>query len=256
LVRSLHRATSLLLILIASRAEAQTTPAPVLLTRAEVTFHWAKLAAADPRFTWNGRVRLDVDVLDTGRWRLAFVADYDAVVGGERRTFDLNQGTYVLDGTASRRWGATEISLLTRHVSRHLTDRENFPAISWNLAGARASHRRTFGDTAVSGALEAGRVMQQAFVDYLWTADLRLAVEHRLSPRYAAITRGDGGLVGTMPRVAGRPRLCGGRVEGAIRVAGAGASAEVFVAYERRVDAFPTDRFRVRLWSFGFRLAG
>jgi hypothetical protein len=247
-----------LAMLIASDAAAQARPgtAPILLTRADVSFQWEKLTSADPRFTWHGRVRVDVDVLDTGRWRLAFVADYDAVVGGERRMFDLNQGTYVLDGTASRRWGATEISLVTRHVSRHLVDRDNVPSISWNVAGARASHRRTFGQTTVRGEIETGRAMQQGFVDYLWTADLRLALEHRFAQRFGWIANGEGGVIGTLKRVAGRPRLCGGRVEGGIRVIGAGATAEAFVAYERRIDAFPTDRFRVRFWSVGFRLTG
>jgi hypothetical protein len=195
-----------------------------------------------------------VDALDTRRWRLAFAADYDAIIGRERRLFDLNQGTYVLDGTAGGRIGGAEIAFLARHVSRHLTDRENAPAISWNLAGVRASGRVTTGRWLLSGEIETGRVMQQAFVDYLWTSDLRLQARYRQSERIEWIGKADGGVVGTMRHVAGRPRLCGGRLEGALRLNGHRAAVELFAAYERRIDAFPTDRFRVRFSSFGFRL--
>ena len=32
------------------------------------------------------------------------------------------------------------------------------------------------------------------------------------------------------------------------------ASLEIFAAYERRIDGFPTDRFRVRFTEVGFRI--
>ena len=249
-------AICVLLALVPARVAAQTAGGPpILLTDAAFRFHWAGLASEDPRFNWNARVRVDLDVLDTSKWRLAFRADYDAMIGGERRPFDLNQGTYILDGTASRRLGASEIFLVTRHVSRHLTDRENQPSISWNFVGGRAAHTRSFGRSTLSGEIELGRAMQQAFVDYLWASELRLYARHVQSTRVEWLAEAEGGVIGTMRRVAGRPRLCGGRIEGGMRINGHAASVEVFIAYERRIDAFPTDRFRVRFTSIGFRLS-
>lgn len=246
-----------LLIAIASAGPAAAQPAPdppTLFTRAAFTFDWAKLAAADPRFTWESRLRVDIDVLDTRTWRLAFAADYEAVIGGERRDIDLNQGYYEFDGTASRRIGAVEIGLLTRHVSRHLVDRENPPSISWNLIGAKAWHTRRIGRSIVSGEIEIGRAMQQAFVDYQWTSEVGLEWRYQPGDRVEWIGRAEGGVIGTIDVPGGRPRICGGRLEGAFRINGHAAAIELFLAYERRMDAFPTDRYRVRFTAFGFRL--
>ena len=239
----------------AGRATAQPAPdPPKLFTRAALAFDWAGLVTADPRFTWDSRVRVDVDVLDTRRWRLAFAVDYEAIIGGERRMFDLNQGNYEFDGTASRRFGEVEIGVLTRHVSRHLVDRENPGTISWNLAGAKAWHTRRIGQSLVSGEIEFGWAMQQGFVDYQWTSELDLLWRYPFSDRLEWVGRGEGGVIGTMDEPGGRPRICGGRLEGALRINGHAAAIEVFAAYERRMDAFPTDRFRVRFTAIGFRL--
>ena len=118
--------------------------------------------------------------------------------------------------------------------------------------------------------------MQQAYVDYLWMSDLRLMWRYRQSARLEWVGRGEGGVIGTMFEVGGlsrasdsesrglsrasdsesrgRPRICGGRLEGAMRINGRAAAVELFVAYERRMDAYPTDRFRVRFTAIGFRL--
>jgi hypothetical protein len=37
-------------------------------------------------------------------------------------------------------------------------------------------------------------------------------------------------------------------------VNGRAAAVEFFAGYERRIDAYPTDRFRVRMFTFGFRI--
>ena len=246
----------LALLVDAAPAGAQTSSAadPVLFTRAAFSFEWAGLSSPDPRFTWDARVRVDLDVLDTPRWRLGFLTDYNVVIGSERRPFDLNQGTYVFEGTASRHLGSTELSFVAKHVSRHLTDREQGPSISWNYAGARVAHEHHAGRSHFTGALSLGRAMQPAFVDYLWTSDLQVMFRYEGSPRVEWIARADGSVIGTIRQVARRPRICGGRVEGAIRVNGQVAAVELFVGYERRMDGFPTDRFRVRFFSLGFRL--
>jgi hypothetical protein len=239
----------------AGRAAAQPAPdPPILFTRAAFSFDGARLIAADPRFDWDSRVRFDLDVLDTRHWRVAFAVDYEAVIGGERRIIDLNQGNYEFDGTASRRVGTTEIGLLTRHVSRHLVDRENPPSISWNVIGAKAWHTQRLGRSTVSGEIEWGWAMQQGFVDYRWTSELDVVWRHAFSDRLEWAGRAEGGVIGTVDTPGGRPRICGGRLEGALRINGRAAAIELFLAYERRMDAFPTDRFRVRFTAIGFRL--
>ena len=238
----------------AGRAAAQPAPDPILFTRAAFSFEWAGLIAADSRFDWDSRVGVDIDVLDTRRWRLGFAVDYEAVIGGDRRIIDLNQGNYEFDGTASRRIGATEIGLLTRHVSRHLVDRENPPSISWNLIGAKAWRTQRIGRSAISGEIAWAWAMQQAFVDYQWTTEGELGWRYPFSDRLEWAGRAEGGVIGTIDTPGGRPRLCGGRLEGALRINGRAAAIEVFLAYERRIDAFPTDRFRVRFTAIGFRL--
>jgi hypothetical protein len=236
-------------------AAAQTTSgdAPIFLTRAQFSFAWSGLFTSDPRFTWSGRVKVDIDFLDTKNWRLGFLTHYDAVIGGERRQFDLNQGLYILDGTAGRKIGRTEIAFLARHVSRHLVDRTNLPSISWNAAGARAFHHVSFGRSRLWGEIDLARIMQQGFVDYLWTSELRLYYRYAASRRLEWRGTAEGAVIGTMREVLNRPRICGGRIEGAIRINGQAAGVELFAAYERRMDAFPTDRFRVRFSALGFR---
>lgn len=241
----------------AAQTAALSRPAgtPVFLTRAAFAFQWAEFFTPDRRFKWNGRIGLDVDLFDNRLWRLNFTADYDAVLGRERRMFDLNQGTYVLDGVVARRIGRVELAAVARHVSRHLTDRTNVSAISWNVAAARAAGHVTIGRTAIDGDLEAGRAMQQAFVDYLWTTALRVSAQHPLGRRLDVFARGAGQVIGVNRAIANRGRVCGGRIEGGLRVPGAAAALELVVGYERRIDAFPTDRFRVRAFTLGFRLA-
>ncbi len=227
------------------------------LARVDYTLLWSGIAAADPRFTWQGRVALDADLVDYGSGRLTFGADYEAFLGGERRRYDLNQGTYRFEMTASRRTPGVEVAGLFQHVSRHLVDRENPPAVSWNTLGVRVGARLDRGRTTVRGRLDLARAMQQAYVDYAWTSDAAVSVRHALPAhrRVSLLAGATGAVVGVRRAQYGRPRVCGGRIEGGLRIDGARAAVEIFVGYERRLDAFPTDRFRVRMWTIGFRLA-
>jgi hypothetical protein len=244
----------------AAAQPAAIAPAPstaTFLTRADYSFQWAAFFTPDPRFEWNGRVGVDIDLFDNRQWRLNFGADYDAVLGRERRPFDLNQGTYAFDGVVARRiTPVIEVAAVARHVSRHLTDRDNRPAISWNVAAARIDGRGAVGRLAIGGSLESGRAMQQAFVDYLWMSRLRLQARRPIFGRVDLFGAGIGEVFTVDRTIAHRGRVCGGRVEGGIRFQGAAGSVEVFAGYERRIDAFPTDRFRVRSFVLGFRLVG
>jgi hypothetical protein len=242
------------------RAQAPAPPAaaaatPVLLPRAGFSFGWTSLIAVDKRFDWQGRVAADFDIVDYGAGRVQFLAEYEATIGRERRRYDLNQGFYLFETTTSVRRGRVEAQALLQHVSRHLVDREQGPAISWNVVGGRLTHRWSSADArAIESDVEAGRFTQPAFVDYRWMARARVSARAAVHPRVAVIARAAGEVIGVDRRIADRTRPCGGLIEAGLRIAGRAADVEVFAGYERRVDAFATDRVRVRWFMAGFRV--
>jgi len=145
-----------------------------LLTRADFYLLWARLASDDPRFENEGRFNLDTDLADFGSGRLVLEVDYDAILGGERRAFDLNQGTYRFEMDATRRTLIMDIGVFFPPSSRHVVDRENPDSISWNVLGARARRTWQFADGAsVNARFDVGRAMQRAFVDYEWISQAR-----------------------------------------------------------------------------------
>ena len=208
-----------------------------------------RLLTDDKRFDWEGRIRFDFDIVEYGTGRLTFRTGYDAVLGRERRRYDLNQGNYFFEASTSYRLGEAELSGIISHVSRHLVDRENPPAISWNEAGARVRWERN-GD---SFELEVTRPMDQAYVDYVWMSRARAEIDHPISKRAELIGSAFGELIGVNHLVRDK-RVCGGRLEGGLRINGRAAAVEFFAGYERRIDAYPTDRFRVRMFQLGFRV--
>ncbi len=148
------------------------------LARADFSFGWSGLITTDRRFDWQANVAFDIDVYRSRVGRLRFRGDYDAVLGRERRRYDLNQGNYGFEVAGSVLTRHAEIAMFSQHVSRHLVDRDNVPAISWNTLGGRIRTAWTPGGgfdaevspaaprvTTVTGELEVSRAMQQAFVD-------------------------------------------------------------------------------------------
>lgn len=241
------------------RAQTPSPPpsAPRLLPRAGFSFGWASLLTTDRRFDWQGQVSVDFDVVDYGAGRLSFRGDYEAMIGRERRRYDLNQGTYFFEAAASWRRGPVETAAVIQHASRHVVDREHEPAVSWNAAAARLRYSWRGGGTAprrLDSEIELGRVTQPAFVDYRWVSRARVTATEPLTERLAVVARATGEAIGVERAIANRPRVCGGRIEAALRVSGTAASFEIFAGYERRIDAFPTDRFRVRWFTAGFRV--
>ena len=208
-----------------------------------------RLFTPDTRFEWEGRIRFDFDIVEYGAGRLMFRGGYDAVLGRQRRLYDLNQGNYFFEASTSYRVGEVEISGIISHVSRHLVDRPNPPAISWNEAGARVRWERN-GDAY---ELEIARAMDQAFVDYVWMSRAHARIRHPINGRAELIGSAFGEVIGVNHLVRAE-RVCGGRLEGGIRINGRAAAVEFFGGYERRIDAFPTDRFRVRMFQLGFRV--
>ena len=224
------------------------------LPRTEETFLWGAMQTTDPRFHWDGVVTFDADLVDYGRGRTNFSASYEGVIGRERRHFDLNHGNYMLEMSSSLRLQSVEIFGAYHHVSRHLVDRENPGAISWNLLEARALRRFTFATSTLDTAFRVGQYSRQAFVDYVWMANLSVMFRHFLNRRTGLFAYGWGETRGLDPDVAHRTKLCGVRVDGGLRVDGSRGAVEFFGGYERRMDAFPTDRYRLRFWTIGFRL--
>lgn len=252
-------------LLIGATARAQEPPGgapvaatyPQLLPRADFSFGWASLVTGDRRFDWQGQVGIDFDVVDFGSGRVSFRGDYEAILGRERRRYDLNQSHYFFEAAISARRGPFEAVALVQHVSRHAVDRDNEPAISWNTAAIRLRHawapaaRR---GPRVESSIEIGRVTQPAFVDYRWVSRAEVVSTAPMNARLAVVARARGEVIGVDRDVLNRPRVCGGRIEGALRVNGRAAALEIFGGYERRIDAFPTDRFRVRWFTGGFRI--
>ena len=240
-----------------ARAQDPASPAPALtlLPRADFYFQWASLRSADPRFSWHGRIGMDVDALDYRAGRLTIVGDYEGVLGSQRQQLDLNHGNYMFEGALSVRLRRVEIAGVFHHESRHLADRDNEESISWNSIGVRALRTFTRGADRVSTSFDAAGVRGQHYVDYTWATNLKLSLLHSLADRLGVFATGMGGLKGVDPARAGRSQhLCGGRIEGGMRVEGQAGAVEIFAGYERRIDAYPLDRGRARWFTFGFRV--
>ena len=244
----------------ASEQPSATSVDRGLLTRFDATFTWGGLRTNDPRFAWRGQADFDLDIVDYGAGRVGFVARYEAVLGSERRRYDLNQGSYLFEASASIRTAPVEIMGVFQHWSRHTVDRENQPAVSWNTYGVRASRdwvargNSGWAGTRVEGEVDIAKAMQQAFVDYRWVSHGRAKMTRPVSSSLAIIVEATGDVVGVDEATRGSSRVCGGRIEGALRIEGRVAALELYAGYERRIDAFPTDRYRVRAFIAGFRL--
>ena len=130
------------------------------------------------------------------------MARYEAVLGRERRRYDLNQGSYLFEASSSIRTPPVEVMAVFQHVSRHTVDRENQPAVSWNTYGVRARREwvaragSRWAGTRVEGEADIAKAMQQAFVDYRWVSQARAKVTVPVSSTLALIAEGTGDVVG------------------------------------------------------------
>lgn len=251
------------LVLTAARAAAQTpapqpgtpsSPVPGFVTRTGVSISLVDLHSHDPRFDWAARFHGDVDVVDYKIGRLNLFGEYDAVFGRERRVFDLNHENYTIDVSATLRRGRSEFFGVIHHVSRHLTDRQNDRAVAWNAAGAAA--QRMFGSETAGGRvrLDLAQVFQHTYNDYTWTAWLTAEVHRAIGGNRLLYGKTHGGFQGVDQKVAGRDRLCGARFEGGLHLNGKAGGADLYIAYERRIDAWPLSYQRGRLIEIGAKI--
>jgi hypothetical protein len=251
-----------MLVAAAPEAWAQTAPVPRtqigdsigLLPRAEFFLSLAVMKTDDPRFSLVQRSRSDLDVVGYRKGRINFLVDTELVMGSERRTFDLNQANVIFETSASYRLGQLEVAALGHHHSRHVVDREFDRVPAWHTLGARASWPIVTPQTTADVTLELARVVQHTFVDYAWTSQLTVRVERTLGSGARIFANGMGGFVGVDPDEVNRDRQIGARAEGGVELPGRRGSAQLFIAYERRIDGYPISRDPSSWLELAFRL--
>ncbi len=246
-----------------SAARAQTidpTPpapaAPTFISRSVWLASFSALSSGDPRFAWIARVRADVDIFDYQRGRINFWGQYEGVLGRERRLLDLNHENFVVEGSASYRIRASEVSGVFHHTSRHLSDRPFDGVVAWNTATFRAAHQISSGATRYWGHAEISKVLQHSNVDYAWTGTIEFDVDHRFNPRASLVGMGTGSLFGIQNEPNSRNRQCGARGELGIVIHGDKGGMEFYVAYETRSDAYPSSHQHAHWAEVGFKLIG
>jgi hypothetical protein len=236
------------LLLLAAPARAQE-----LFPRFDFRFDGQYLTSSDPRFNWSFNFGADTDVVDYGRGRATFRANYEALAGEEFRRFDVNQGNYLLEGAVSLRREPVEIALVWHHVSRHVSDRPKRFPIDWNQIGGRVLGNWTVDATAIAWETDVRATVTKAYVDYRWELESTARVRRPVSTRYMAVGSGNVRVVG-VDGSRDRGTQVAGRVEGGMRLNGRAAAAELFVGLERRIDPYQLE-FGTSSWFLaGFRL--
>jgi hypothetical protein len=239
---------------IASTAPGPAVSAPGALSRFRFHLGAVRVTVDDPRFRWDADLGGDIDLVDWGGGRVTFLANYEVVLGDERRAFEPVHGNYTLDLSGSVRTTYGEFMGLFHHVSRHLSDRSKPEPVDWNMVGVRFMTPFSRGRLSATGAAHALWTVQHSFVDYDAEYGVEGRLDYELGGRRTVFTGGALHLFKTDPSVGGRERQAGARLEGGVRLAGRAAAVELIAAVERRVDDDPL-RFSVRPWGFfGFRL--
>jgi hypothetical protein len=194
-----------------------------------------------------------VDLLNYGKGRVNFLANYE-LVAGRRQHLDPNQGNYTLDLASSWRFREFEVEAVFHHISRHLIDREKGPRVAWNSLGALVTSNYTRGPVTVRTDLHVAKMIEAAFVDYRWEVDGGGRADYRLKRYIGVLASATFDVIGVDPAKLGRHNQVGARAEGGVRINGSDAAVEMFVAFDRRVDVDPTD-LTPRNWVLlGFRL--
>jgi hypothetical protein len=172
------------------------------------------------------------------------------------RPFDPNQGNYNFEGSSSWRVRKTEVAFMFHHLSRHLSDRQNFQTISYNEMGGRVMRHVDFDKWSMDLRGEVEKVIRHEFLDYSWTSGLHMTVRRSLNRTVGVFAHGDFQTYAVDSSIAQRGRQNGGHIEGGVRLKGSHAAVEFFTGWEQVVDAYPIERIPHR-WPFlGLRLGG
>ncbi len=209
--------------------------------------------SGDPRFNWFFDFGGDIDVVRHDTVRAVFLASYEAIAGEQFRRFDVNQGTYVLEGALLFEVAGVELGPVWHHVSRHLSDRPKRFPIDWNMISLRVRNAHTSGRLDASWRADARATVTKAFVDYRWEFEADGAVGYRLTSRFDVTAANTWRLVG-VDGSRGRGTQLEGRVEGGVRMRGQAAAAELFIGAQRRIDPHAIEFGTASWFLAGLRL--
>ena len=240
------------LALIASSSPAAAQSAVQFFPRYDFHLGADHLSSDDARFVWDTNFGGDMDLVDYRRGRVTFAANYEAVLGDEFRRFDPNQGNYLLDLSASLRAHGYEVAALLHHTSRHLGDRFKRTPVDWNMFGVSVGRDLLRGPAQIHAQGNLLGVLLKSSVDYDWEANGGVQIRVALRPHVGAISGGNVRLVG-VDSSRNRGTQGGARAEAGLRFEGGGGAIEVFVAGERRIDAYPLSISAMSWLSAGFR---
>lgn len=217
-------------------------------------FHLAadRLSTNDPRFVWDTNFGGEIDFVDYGFGRATFTGNFESVLGNEFRSFDPNQGNYLLDTALSWRAGGMEVAGLFHHISRHLSDRFKRAPVAWNMLGTRVQHDIAAGGVAIHLKADLLGSLVKNNVDYNWEANGDVHVTVPLRSAVSFITAGRLQLLG-VDATEQRGNQTGSRAEAGIRFSGEKGAIELIVAAERRVDPYPLEFSTLNWVSAGFR---
>ena len=251
---------ALLVLVSAVSARAQdATPSPEPDHKVEfmprTAFHMAAehLSGDDPRYAWDADFGGELDVVDYGYGRFTFEANYQVVLGEEIRSFDPNQGNYILAGYVSARTRLFEVAGELYHQSRHLADRPKEEAIDWNMLGGRVRKPFKFRDATFDARADIRGVFMKTTVDYSWELDAALRSDVKVHPGVGLLATADVRYLG-VDGSQNRGNQTGYRVEGGVRFEGHRGAIEVFIAGERRIDPYPVEVGVAQWFTAGFRL--
>ena len=237
----------------APQTQTPTTRVVDFLPSYDFHLNMEHLSHDDPRYVWDTNFGGELGLIGFGPSRLTFVANYEAVLGEEFHPFDPNQGNYTLEGDLTTRVAGLEFGAVFYHQSRHLGDRPKRQPIDWNMFGARVRKRIARGATILDARVDGRGSILTTNVDYRWEVDAGISGRRQLRPAVdvvGAVNLRHVGVDGTRDR-AGQT---GFRGEGGMRFAGRAAAIELFVAVERRIDAYPTEFVPATWTSAGMRL--
>jgi len=240
------------LALVASASPAWAQNPILFFPRFDFRLGADHLSTSDPRFVWDTNFGGDMDFLDYGRGRFTFAANYEAVLGEQFRSFDPNQGSYLLDFSSSLRERGFEVAALFHHTSRHLSDRFKRDPLDWNMLGARVRRDVRRRSMQVHAQGDVLGTLLKSNVDYNWDANGSVQVRIPLRPHISAISEGRLRLIG-VDGSRGRGTQHGARGEAGLRFEGQGGAVELIVAAERRIDAYPFENSAMSWFSAGFR---
>jgi hypothetical protein len=251
---------ALLVLVLAVAAHAQdatplSEPAHSVEFMSRTAFHMAAqhLSGDDPRYVWDADFGGELDVVDYGRGRFTFQGNYQVVLGEEIRSFDPNQGNYLLAAYVSVRTRGFEVAGQLYHQSRHLADRQKEEAVDWNMLGGRVRRGFTYREATFDARADVRGVFMKTTVDYSWELDVALRSDVKVRPAVGLLAAADVRYLG-VDGSQNRGNQTGYKIEGGVRFEGRKGAIELFVAGERRIDPYPVEVGVAQWFTAGFRL--